>query len=125
MEGNQLMSPQNRVLFAAALFALFAIGIFLAVYFWPGMRDSTAKDQSVPVTEEQKEDIRAQLRATMDANSGQYGATTDLTAQEREEIRSQLVGEQPTSGSASQVSDSDVPDEEKEDIRAQLRSQMQ
>ena len=35
MQGNQLLQPQHRVLFAAAVFALVAIGIFLIVLKWP------------------------------------------------------------------------------------------
>ena len=106
------MTPQSRLLFVAAVFAVLAIVAFGAIWLWPMLNHDTAPaDEFAPITEEQKEDIRAQLKAEMQKNQGII-----VSEEEQEDIRAQLE----TDASSGPV----VSETEQENIRAQLRAQM-
>lgn len=116
MQGNQLMEPQGRLMLAAAVFAVLALGVLALVWFWPMLFDHTTQVlEPAPLTEEQREQIREDLRESLrvQADSG-----PSMPAEEQEAIREALVEQAATS-------ESNLEEEEKEDIRAQLRAQMQ
>lgn len=114
MQGNHLMTPQHRLLLAAGAFAVLALVALGAVWLWPMLaRDGAATEGFVPLTEDQKEDIRAQLREQM-----RQGEGVIVSEEEQQDIRTQLTNSDASSEPV-------VSDTEQDDIRAQLRAQMQ
>lgn len=110
------MTPQGRLLFAAAAFAVCAALFLGAVWMWPTWFAQTPVTiEPAPLTEEQKEQIRADLRKSLEV---QAEAESSVPVAEQEEIR-QTLTEQAA------ASESNLNEEEKDDIRAQLRAQME
>jgi len=116
MEGNHLMTPQVRLLTAAATFAVAAALVFVAVWMWPTwFPEAPAQVEQAILTEEQQDKIREDLRASMQASAE---SESSLAPAEEEAIRETLTEQAATS-------ESSLTTEEEDAIRAQLRAQMQ
>lgn len=116
MQGNQLMEPQGRLMLAAAVFAVLALGLFALVWFWPVLFDDTPPVmEPAPLTEEQREQIREDLRETLRV---QAETGPSMPVEEQEAIREALTEQ-------AAASESNLNEDEKDDIRAQLRAQME
>jgi len=110
------MTPQVRLLTAAATFAVAAALVFVAVWMWPTwFPEAPAQVEQAILTEEQQDKIREDLRASMQASAE---SESSLAPAEEEAIRETLTEQAATS-------ESSLTTEEEDAIRAQLRAQMQ
>lgn len=101
---------------AAAVFAVLALGLFALVWFWPVLFDDTPPVmEPAPLTEEQREQIREDLRETLRV---QAETGPSMPVEEQEAIREALTEQ-------AAASESNLNEDEKDDIRAQLRAQME
>ncbi len=92
MQGNQLMEPQGRLMLAAAVFAVLALGVLTLVWFWPMLFQS--KEASIGtnriLTTEEKLDVLEQVKQS---SAGE----PQIAEEEKEEVLEDLAASNDTS----------------------------